>query len=165
MNTFKIIKPYSAQYKSPIVLRTGDEVMLGKEEQEEKWKGWLWAESENCAGWVPIQILQLSEDKRKGKVLEFYSAKELDVEAGDDIIKIRSLNGWTWSKNLRTNDEGWNPVNNIYRITVQTPLLRPGVTIETECSEKYLVAVVQKVMDTVREINGMGKYEMPEGKS
>lgn len=56
-------------------------------------------------------------------------------------------------------------MNNIYRITVQTPLLRPGVTIETECSEKYLVAVVQKVMDTVREINGMGKYEMPEGKS
>jgi hypothetical protein len=44
-------------------------------------------------------------------------------------------------------------MNNTYKITVSSPLLRPGLTIETECSEKYLVAVLKKVMDSVREIN------------
>lgn len=44
-------------------------------------------------------------------------------------------------------------MNNAYRITVSHPLLRPGITITTECSEKYVVAVVDTLMKKVREIN------------
>jgi hypothetical protein len=44
-------------------------------------------------------------------------------------------------------------MNNTYRITVQSPLIRPGITIETTVSEKYLVAAVQTLMAKVREIN------------
>ena len=44
-------------------------------------------------------------------------------------------------------------MNNKYKITVKEPLLRPGIKIETECSEKYVVNVTNKVMELVREIN------------
>ena len=109
MKTFRILKGYKTQYTNPLVLNVGEVVKLGEEEKEEKWKGWMWAESNTSKGWVPIQILEISSDKKTGTILEFYTAKELNVEKGDKIEKIISLNGWTWSKNLQTNDEGWIP--------------------------------------------------------
>ena len=44
-------------------------------------------------------------------------------------------------------------MNNKYTIKVGHPLLRPGLTIETEASEKYLESVVRELMDQVRNIN------------
>jgi hypothetical protein len=44
-------------------------------------------------------------------------------------------------------------MNNTYNVTVKSPLLRPGIVIETTCSEKYLAAVVEKLMAMVREVN------------
>lgn len=109
METYKIIKEYHTQYEHPIILNVGEKVNLGEEEKEEKWKGWIWAESEFNKGWIPKQILKISHDKKTAVVLEFYSAKELNVMNGDLVEKIKSLNGWTWAKNLRTQNEGWIP--------------------------------------------------------
>ncbi|WP_166920352.1 SH3 domain-containing protein [Flavobacterium poyangense] len=109
MEIFKILKSYKTQYENPIVLHSGEIVNLGEEEKEEKWKGWIWAESKTNKGWIPIRILKISDDKKTGKVLEYYSAKELDVEQGDHIEKIKPLNGWTWSRNIKNNAEGWIP--------------------------------------------------------
>lgn len=50
-------------------------------------------------------------------------------------------------------------LNNRYRIRVEAPLLRPGLTIETEVSERYLVEVVETVMGMVREINAPNDSE------
>ena len=44
-------------------------------------------------------------------------------------------------------------MNNKYKITVEAPLLRAGIKMETECSEKYVVKVMNKIMDLVRETN------------
>lgn len=52
-------------------------------------------------------------------------------------------------------------MNNKYEIEIGHPLLRPGLTIRTEASEKYLVPVVEKLMEKVREINKTEK-QMPE---
>ena len=109
MKTYKILKDYKTPYRNPIILNAGDIVKLGEEEKEEKWKGWIWIENLTNKGWAPIQILDISSDKKTGKVLEYYSAKELDVEQGNTIEKIKSLNGWTWSKNIQSNEEGWIP--------------------------------------------------------
>lgn len=109
MQTYKILKTYKIQYDNPIVLQAGELVKLGKEETEEKWKGWIWAESTNNKGWIPKQIIEIDKEHQIGKILEFYSAKELNVNQGDLIEKITTLNGWTWSKNIQTNEEGWLP--------------------------------------------------------
>lgn len=109
MTIRKILTPYTIQYTNPIILNVGDIVTLGEEEKEEKWKGWIWAESADNKGWIPIQVIGISADRRTGKVIEHYTAKELDVEAGDEVELKHSLNGWSWCKNLRTGDEGWIP--------------------------------------------------------
>ena len=105
----KILKSYKTQYENPIILTIGEIVNLGKEETEEKWKGWISAESKDNKGWIPLQIIEINLNNKTGKIIEFYSAKELDVEEGDFIEKIKSLNGWTWAKNIRTTEEGWIP--------------------------------------------------------
>lgn len=54
-------------------------------------------------------------------------------------------------------------MNNTYKIKIESPLLRAGVTIETECSEKYLVPVMKKCMEKVREINKPVPVRDPNG--
>jgi len=43
--------------------------------------------------------------------------------------------------------------NETYKITIQSPLLRPGIKVETEVSGKYLVIVLKEILDRVREFN------------
>lgn len=109
MKTYKILKEYKTQYENPIVLNIGEKVNLGEEEKEEKWKGWIWVESKINEGWIPIQILKISDDKKIGIITEFYTAQELNVKEGELIEKVKSLNGWTWSRNVKTGNEGWIP--------------------------------------------------------
>lgn len=44
-------------------------------------------------------------------------------------------------------------MNNKYTIKAKHPLLRPGLEIETEASEAYLVSVVNTLLEKIREIN------------
>lgn len=44
-------------------------------------------------------------------------------------------------------------MNNKYTIKVGSPLIRPGIIVETTVSEKYLVKGFEMVMDKVREFN------------
>ncbi|MCL4640132.1 MULTISPECIES: SH3 domain-containing protein [Olivibacter] len=106
---YKTLKPYKTPYSNPITLVKGEIVRLGKEETEEKWRGWIWAENDSNKGWIPRQIVAFSEDKRSGCLLENYSAKELTINADEQIMILRSLNGWSWVQNITTHEEGWIP--------------------------------------------------------
>lgn len=44
-------------------------------------------------------------------------------------------------------------MNNKYKITMRHPLLRLGLEIETEASEKYAVKVTKKLIAVARELN------------
>jgi len=44
-------------------------------------------------------------------------------------------------------------MNNKYTIRVTHPLIRPGVMIETEASERYVVEVCVRLLELVRLIN------------
>ena len=44
-------------------------------------------------------------------------------------------------------------MNNLYTIKVGHPILRPGVSIETEASERYVVKVTNMLLKLAREIN------------
>lgn len=106
---YKIKKDYQTQYKDPIKLSAGDVVILGEEEKEEKWKGWIWAEHNTQSGWIPLQIVDIMPES-KGKIKENYSAKELDVKKGDIVVSIKEMNGWIWVMNEK-NEEGWIPAD------------------------------------------------------
>ncbi len=105
----QVTKSYSAQYLDPIILQPGDHVRLGEEETDPNWKGWVWAETDTHKGWIPMQILDINPDRTTGRVLQPYSAKELDVLEGEFVKPLQTLNGWTWAQHHATGDEGWIP--------------------------------------------------------
>ena len=108
---YKVKKEYQSHYKDPITLSIGDIVILGEEEKEEKWKGWIWAEHNSQSGWIPLQIVEVMPES-KGKIKENYSAKELDVKKGEVVVSIKEMNGWLWVMNEK-NEEGWIPAENV----------------------------------------------------
>lgn len=55
-------------------------------------------------------------------------------------------------------------MNNKYEIEIGQPLVRPGLTIRTEASEKYLVRSVQTLMEKVRELNKKNEEDSEEEK-
>lgn len=44
-------------------------------------------------------------------------------------------------------------MNEIYEIGFTSPLLRPGITIRTWVSKKYVVEATKDFMDIIRDIN------------
>lgn len=46
--------------------------------------------------------------------------------------------------------------NETYEIEVRSPLLRPGITIRTSVSQKYVKTTVLSLLDICREINNAG---------
>lgn len=45
------------------------------------------------------------------------------------------------------------PKNNTYKVKLESPLIRPGLTIETEVSENYVKETTDKLMNLARQIN------------
>jgi hypothetical protein len=104
------VKSHVSEFADPLILSKGDKVKLGDLAPETKWKNWIWAENaKSQGGWVPIQIIELSEDKSQGVILEDYSAKELDIEKGEMVSIIKTLNGWSWVRKANNHEEGWVP--------------------------------------------------------
>jgi len=59
---------------------------------------------------VPKQYLKI--DGKTGIALKPYSANELSVKEGNEIIALKFENGWAWSKNSNC-EYGWVPIRNI----------------------------------------------------
>jgi hypothetical protein len=110
---FTCIATHQTEYPEPIKLSAGELVSLGEHAPEENWKNWIWTvKSSGQGGWVPEQLIDIFESDsnlQQGVVKEDYSARELNVNIGDKVVKIKSINGWTWVKNLNTEEEGWIP--------------------------------------------------------
>ena len=107
----KVTKSYITKYVVPIILNKGNIVILGETEKLEKWKGWIRATYENISAWIPMQIIETSNGET-GIISEYYSSKELNVNAGESVIQLRELNGWLWVRKSQTGDEGWIPKEN-----------------------------------------------------
>ncbi len=94
----------------PIILKKGQHVIVGEEDQQ--WKNWI-----NCStpdgcqqGWVPEQIITgVGTDSQ---VTEDYDATEMAVSAGDTVVSERELNQWLWCRN-KESQYGWVPVENV----------------------------------------------------
>lgn len=107
---FKTVASHRTEYEHPIKLEKGESVTLGERAPEENWKDWIWAEnSKGAGGWIPAQLIDCQEGETRGIVLEDYSARELDVDPGEEIVRIRTLNGWTWVRRTSDREEGWIP--------------------------------------------------------
>lgn len=112
------IASHTTEYEDPIALSKGEIVTLGELAPEENWKEWIWAEnSKQQGGWVPLQLLEKHDNGTQAKVLEDYSAKELNISPNELVQKHKSLNGWSWISKLENNEQGWVPNEVLEQVT------------------------------------------------
>lgn len=112
-----VTSSHRSEYPNPITFEKGA-VLTVKEKYtgEEGWENWY-----KCSlpgqedGWVPGQYLEWINDT-SARAVESYSAKELDVDAGETLQGFKELNGWIWCARTSGNEQGWVPLMNIRKI-------------------------------------------------
>lgn len=111
---YQVIKKHRSEFPDPVVISKGDKLVIGeKYEEHEAWNDWFFCETQDGArGWVPKQVLHWL-GSHEGRALEDYSAKEMDVEKGEVLIGLKSLNGWIWCRHPSSGEEGWVPAENL----------------------------------------------------
>ncbi len=104
----RVVRDYRTQYANPIRFAKGETVTLG--ERDTEWPAFVWTiTSDGNAGWAPFDWLQPLGDDR-AEALRDYSAQELDVDAGDDVILHHELGGWWWCER-NSGLYGWVPAD------------------------------------------------------
>ncbi len=109
MDKYITIRPWETNDPNYLVLNVDDLVEI-RELQTDKpeWKNWIWCQNSSNSGWVPEHFIEVI-DQNTGKVLENYSAKELNIGAGEIIVGYNEYCGWVWSKNESSGERGWLP--------------------------------------------------------
>ena len=102
---------HRSEYPEPISFARGALLSIGeKYEGPEAWNDWYFCEVPGRpGGWVPGQIIERTGAGR-GRALEDYTAKELDVDRGDRLTGCRTMNGWVWCSRAADGESGWVPV-------------------------------------------------------
>lgn len=126
MRIVRVIKDHKGEFATPLITKTGE--TLEGQEKETQWDGWLWCKnSAGTQGWVPKAYLEpLPKEAGRFKILKDYTAKELNVKVGEELIILLEESGWAW---VRTplGDEGWVPLENLEDLT--SPSSIPDISL------------------------------------
>jgi hypothetical protein len=105
----RVVLAYHTPYPDPLIVRKGQDLVLGGEESE--WPGWVWcSDGDGKSGWVPEKYVQLKDETCT--MLRDYDATELSVGVGEDLIAGNEESGWIWCAN-RAGQSGWVPLQNV----------------------------------------------------
>ena len=119
---FRALADYQAQYPDPISVSAGETFQVS--EKADAWNGnpdWLWiwcTDPRGKQGWVPKTIITFNPDGKTGVARASYSATELTVAAGEELIAHQEESGWLWCTNQQGNS-GWVPLEYVTPQTVQ----------------------------------------------
>jgi SH3-like domain-containing protein len=103
----RITTEYRVEYESPIEVAAGERVRVGREDSE--FPGWKWCEAlDGHAGWVPVEFL--SEEGAEATVRQDYSARELAVQPGEEVMVEDARHEWLLVRNAR-GERGWIPAS------------------------------------------------------
>lgn len=96
---------YEVQYRNAIQVKAGESVEVVREDND--YPGWVWCRAaDGREGWMPIELL--SSQGTLAIALRDYSAKELAVQAGDEVEVEEVCRDWALVKNIQ-GEIGWIP--------------------------------------------------------
>jgi hypothetical protein len=108
---YRAVTAYTRSYPDPIVMRAGDPLQAAQEDQE--WPGWVWCTAaDGRSGWVPVAYVDRQGDRATAR--RDYSAIELSVAPGDELVAVVEESGWIWATNAQ-GETGWVPLQNLER--------------------------------------------------
>lgn len=119
---YLVIAPHRSEYPDPLELFQYEALTVGeRNEGPEGWDNWIFCStSRHSGGWVPEQIIErLPGDA--GRALEDYSAREINVDPGDQVLGERTLNAWCWCRRPLDGASGWVPLANLAPLPDHTP--------------------------------------------
>jgi SH3-like domain-containing protein len=103
-----VVSDHESSYPNPISFKRGDDLMIGKKDTE--FQNWMWVTTKDGnQGWAPVQYLQIT-DEQKAVAMQNYTATELDINVGDELLVHYELNDWRWVEK-KDGSCGWVPLN------------------------------------------------------
>jgi len=116
MRNYLAIKDWTTTFNYPIIVSKGDKILIDllKKEDNPDWQGWFWCTFREAEGWIPEQIVDVIESNTISAgavVIESYSAQELNVKTGENVLGEKILNGWLWCKKEGEETYGWLPLS------------------------------------------------------
>ena len=114
MKILKVIKNHKGEFHTPLIATKGE--IVGGEERETEFEGWLWCKnSSGVQGWVPRTYLEPASESGQFQFLQDYNARELTIEAGQEVIVLDEESGWAWVRTT-LGEEGWIPLDNLQNL-------------------------------------------------
>lgn len=111
MKILKVTKNHKSEFQVPLVAKKG-EIVEGQD-RETEYEGWLWCRnSSGIHGWVPKTYLESTSESGQFQFLQDYNARELTIDAGQEVIVIDEESGWAWVRTT-LGEEGWIPLENL----------------------------------------------------
>lgn len=112
-----VTEEHRSEYPDPVIIEKGDTFLIGeKYTGSEGWDNWYFCSVPGkSVGWIPAQYIEWL-DSTLGEAKEAYSAKELNVDAGEILCGFKELNGWVWCRRASDKEEGWIPLRNVRRV-------------------------------------------------
>src|SRR5262249_54577972 len=108
-DNLRIIREYRVQYADPIHVAPGEMVIM--EREDDAFPGWIWCRAaDGRQGWVPIELL--AQDGREATLRQDYSARELAVQPGEEVVVLDSRRGWLQVRNTQ-GACGWIPETSV----------------------------------------------------
>ena len=84
-------------------------IHVGREDPE--FPGWKWCTArDGRSGWVPIELL--SGTGPEANTIQDYSAQELNVTLGEELIIEDARHAWLLVRNTK-NERGWIPASHV----------------------------------------------------
>jgi len=96
----QVIADYQTLYPDPLSMRAAETVKIS--EKVDYWHGnpdwiWIWCtDSRGKSGWVPNGSIDVHANSTTGIARYDYTATELTVAIGDELVVEQEESGWLW---------------------------------------------------------------------
>ncbi len=121
LRRYRVLADYQTMYPDPISVSAGETFQVS--EKADAWNGnpdwvWVWCtDQRGKQGWVPQTVITLHSDGRTGTARSPYSAGELTVVVGEELVAHQEESGWLWCTNQQ-GKSGWVPLNHLTPLAV-----------------------------------------------
>ena len=113
---YRVMAGYQASYADPFSVTAGETFQVS--ERSDSWNSnpewiWIWCtDRQGKQGWVPKTMITFNSDGITGTARFTYTAMELTVAAGEELVAHQEESGWVWCSNYQ-GKSGWVPLDHI----------------------------------------------------